>query len=269
MIFPNVPTAGVDGSTHWRERHVVVTAAASGIGWEMARTFLANGARVSICDISLDALRAAHQAEEDVFTMRADLGEPADVARFIEAAVAAQGDVDILINNGGVAGPIGAVEDLDIVAWDHAIRVNLSGPFYCVRQVVPAMKAAGGGVILNVNTSSIRTAPPNRSNYVAGKTGLSGLTRTLARELGPYGIRCNEVLPGAVDGERARRIFQGMAEASGQRLAAVIEDVQRYISMRTMVMPSDVAAMALFLCSDAARFISGQSIGVCGNVEWE
>ncbi len=248
---------------------VIITAAASGIGRAIAERFLADEARVFICDVDGAALERTLAELPGLAGSVTDVGSAPAVERMIGQALDTLGGVDVLINNHGIAGPRGPVETIPYDEWDRTITVNLNGMFYTIRNVVPAMKAQGSGCILNLATTSARTGLPNRSPYVAGKVGVLGLTKTLARELGPSNIRVNAVLPGFMDNPRGRGVLAKVAKAKGVSLEAMERDALRYVSMRTWIQMSEVADACAFLASDAARHVSGQELAVCGNAEWE
>jgi NAD(P)-dependent dehydrogenase (short-subunit alcohol dehydrogenase family) len=131
------------------------------------------------------------------------------------------------------------------------------------------MKGRGGGAIVNISSTTARTGLPYRLPYAVSKSGVLGLTHTMARELGPDGIRVNAILPGVLRGERIRRVISAKAEALGMSEADYEAEMLARVSMRTMIDPDEVADMALFLASTRGRHVSGQFIGVCGNVEHE
>jgi NAD(P)-dependent dehydrogenase (short-subunit alcohol dehydrogenase family) len=245
---------------------VLVTGAGAGIGLAIAQAFLETGAETHICDVSETALADARAETHALRAWRCDVANAADVRRLYEQI---DGRLDILVNNAGAGGPHGAVEELEEDAFADCVGVNLLGAFHMAKHAAARMKAQKGGVILNISTASVRTGLPNRTAYIAAKQGLMGLTANLARELGPFGVRVNAILPGAVDNARGRALIARAAAASGKNEADIEAEMLRYISMRTWVMPQDVAAMAVFLASPAARFVTGQFIGVCGGAEWE
>lgn len=250
-------------------KRVVVSAGGAGIGLAIAKCFQAVGDQVFICDISAEAIADVNRANNSIHGVVADVSKPDEVEHFFRSAVEAMGGVDVLVNNAGIAGPQSPVEHIDYHDWDITIRVNLSGMFYCIKQVVPIMKAQHSGCIINISTGSTRTSLPERLPYVASKEGVNGITGALARELGPFNIRCNSILPGAVKGPRGDRVITAVAKRKGIPVEEAREKSLRYISMRTEVAPSEIGDMACFLASDAARHVTGQFIGVCGNVEWE
>ncbi|MEG3152438.1 SDR family oxidoreductase [Sphingomonas sp. ZT3P38] len=246
-------------------RSVLVTAGASGIGLAIAEVFVARGDRVIVCDVDQAALDSAADQLKGLAAIRADVSDPAAV----EALVAEAGPVEVLINNAGVAGPVGGIETNDPDDWARCFAVNVHGAFHMIRAVVPAMRAAGAGKIINISTASTVTGLPGRSAYVASKWALEGLTRTLARELGPAGIRVNAIRPGFMDTERMRGIMARAAERSGRTVPEVEAEALGYISLRTKIQPSEIGEMAWFFASDAAHHITGQIVGVDGNAEWE
>jgi len=248
--------------------NVVVTGGADSVGREMAERFLARGDRVHICDNRAEALQATLNANPGMRGSQADVGDTQAVERVFRDA-AWMGDVSVLINNVGIGGPRAAMEDITYDEWDKTLRVNLGGMFYCMKQVIPAMKRNRHGVIINFSTGSTRTRLPLRAPYVASKAAVEGLTLNAARELGPFNIRCNAILPGMINNERMQRIIKTNAEAAGRTPAEIEAEYLQYISMRTKVEPSEIADMVLFLASEAARKVSGELISVSGNVEWE
>ena len=248
---------------------VVVTAGASGIGLAVAQKFLAGGALVSICDIDQGALESTLQANPGLHGAVANVGDAQSVEQFFAKATAALGGVDVLVNNAGIGGPRDAVEDIAYQDWDNCLQVNLSGMFYCCKQVIPGMKAQGSGCIINVSTVSAKTGLPGRLPYVASKVGVLGLSHNLARELGPSNIRCNTILPGLMDNPRGRMLVEKLSAAKGLSAEEGEQEYLKYISMRTWIKPEEIAEVAWFLASDGAKHLSGQEICVDGNIEWE
>jgi NAD(P)-dependent dehydrogenase (short-subunit alcohol dehydrogenase family) len=175
----------------------------------------------------------------------------------------------VLINNVGIAGPTARVEDVSLPDWERTIAVNLTAHFLCIRRAVPSMKAAADGCIINISSGSAKVGLPLRVPYVVSKGAVLSLTTTLARELGPDNIRVNAILPGAIRGDRMARFIAAKADALGVDAGEYERSLIRYVSLRTTVDPEDIAAMAMLLASHAGRRISGQCIGVDGNIEWE
>jgi len=250
-----------------RGMRVIVTAAAAGIGRAIAQTFLENGARVHICDVVEERLLECKNALPEIGVSLADVSDPAQVDWLFEEAVAYLGGLDVLVNNAGIAGPTGPVEELTPEAWEHTMAVNINGHFYCVRRAVPLLRAAEGGSIVNLASTAGLFGYPWRSPYAASKWAVIGFTKTLAMELGESGIRVNAICPGSVDGPRMDAVMAAEAQTRGISEEVVREGYLRQTSMRTFVAAQDIANMVLFLCSDAGRKISGQALAVDGHTE--
>jgi len=248
---------------------VVVTAGGQGIGRAIAERFLGAGATVAICDIDQALLDEAQAVLPGLLADCADIGDPAQVEHFFAGVYRRLGSIDVLVNNAGIGGGHAALEDIAYADWDRTVSVNLNGMFYCIKQVTPRMKRDRSGCIVNISTASVRTGLPLRTPYVASKAGVMGLTHNVARELGAFNIRCNSILPGLIDNARGRALVQRAADDSGRDFATVETEVLRYISLRSWIDPTEIGDAAIFLASRAGRHITGQSLGVCGNVEWE
>ena len=252
-----------------KRQTVVVTGAGRGMGRATAERFLAAGARVHVCEIDAQVLAEVLEANPEMRGSLADVGSPVEVEELFKEASGWFGDVDVLVNNVGIAGPRAPIEEIEYEDWEQSIRINLSGMFYCIKQVLPAMKRRRHGVIVNISTGSVLTVPQQRLPYNVSKTGVEGLTRSVAREVGPFNIRCNAIRPGMVNTERMRGIVARIATEKGTTEAEVEADFIRYFSMRSQIQPGEIADMAFFLASDEARHVSGQMIAVDGFVEWE
>jgi len=248
-------------------KRVVVTAAATGIGAVVAARFAEAGAVVHVCDREPVSLTAYLTAHAGVTGTVADVADPDDVARLFAEARERLGGLDVLVNNAGVAGPAAAVEEMELDGWRRTLDVNLTGAFLCVRAAVPLLKQAGGGSLVVMSSNAGTMGLPYRAPYVATKWALIGLVKTLAMELGPFGIRANAVCPGDVEGERIRRVIALEAENRGLRYDDVYAERVEAVSLRTMVSADDVASLILFVASDAGAKISGQALLVDGNAE--
>lgn len=248
---------------------VVVTGGASGIGRVIAQRFADAGYRVHIFDIDAEAVRQALSENTAFSGTVGDVSVHADVARGMRDATAAMGRVDVLVNDAAIPGPRVPVEEMPDDEWDRTMRVNLYGPFLWTKAVVPGMKDRREGSIVNISTGSVRTLPLNRSVYNVSKWGVEGLTKTVARELGPWNVRVNAIQPGMVNNERMRMIVQRIADQEGRSPTEVEDEFLQFISMRCKVEPEDIADMAVFLSSEGASRVTGQVIAVDGHIEWE
>jgi NAD(P)-dependent dehydrogenase (short-subunit alcohol dehydrogenase family) len=246
---------------------VIVTAGASGIGHTIARTFLDGGAGVHICDINHELLTEVQAACPEMGMTRCDVSDPVQVDLLFNEAKARLGGLDILVNVAGISGPTARVEDIETEAWDRVMSVNINSQFYCARQAVPLLKEAGGGSIVNISSSAGLLGYPMRSPYAASKWALIGITKTLAMELGEFGIRVNAICPGSVESVLMNQIMEDLAKAEGVDPGKVRENFLRTASMRTFVTREDVANLVLFICSEAGNKISGQSLSVDGHTE--
>lgn len=246
---------------------VLVTAGAAGIGRAIAELLIAHGARVHICDVNAAALQSFATCYPDQGATLADVSDDKAVAGLFENLHGRLGGLDALINNAGIAGPTGGIETIMPADWRRTLEVCLTGQFLCAHHAVPLLKQAGGGAIINMSSAAGRHGYAFRTPYAAAKFGVIGLTQSLAKELGPHNIRVNAILPGIVSGPRMEGVIKDRAAQVG---VSYVEMESRYlerISLRRMVSAGDVAAMALFLLSPMGSNISGQSLGVDGNVE--
>jgi NAD(P)-dependent dehydrogenase (short-subunit alcohol dehydrogenase family) len=246
---------------------VLVTAGAQGIGLAIAEAFVDAGAEVHICDVNDEFLAAAKRALPTVSQSRTDVSDEAQVDAMFADLKARWGQLDVLVNNAGIAGPTAQVEDTNFSEWEQTIAVNLTGPFLCTRRAVPMLKTAGGGSIVNLSSIAGRLGFPLRTPYSASKFGVIGLTETWAMELGPSNIRVNAILPGIVAGDRQERVIAAKAASYGIGHEDMRQRLLSKVSLRKMVTAQDIANQIVFICSPAGAAISGQSLSVCGNVE--
>jgi NAD(P)-dependent dehydrogenase (short-subunit alcohol dehydrogenase family) len=248
---------------------VLVTAGASGIGAAVARAFRETGARVHVCDIDRAALDRLGAEVPEITSSMADASVPEDVDLVFDDVHGALGGLDVLVNNVGIAGPTGAIQDLRRGDWERTVAVNLNSQFYFAQRAVPLLRQSPNSPCL-IAMSSVagRLGYPFRTPYAATKWAIVGLMKSLAIELGPHGVRVNAILPGTVEGERMNSVIGARAATAGVPVEAMRAEYLRKISLRRMVTLDDVAAMALFLCSPAARNVTGQAISVDGNMEY-
>jgi len=248
---------------------VLVTAGANGIGAAVARAFHTAGARVHVCDVDRTALDRLMMETPGITGSMADASLASEVDAVFDDLRSHFGGLDVLINNAGIAGPTGAIEDIDAVSWKRTVAVNLNSQFYFARRAVPLLKASSASpCVIAISSVAGRLGYAFRTPYASSNWGTVGLTKSLAGELGPQGIRVNAILPGVVEGERMTSVIAARAAVAGVSVKTMRQQYLDKISLRRMVTADDVAAMALFLCTPAARNLSGQIISVDGNLEY-
>jgi NAD(P)-dependent dehydrogenase (short-subunit alcohol dehydrogenase family) len=248
-------------------RRVLITAGASGLGLEMARVFHDAHCLVMICDINQDALTLAKNELPNLITTLADASDEASIDTLFTEVKNKLGGLDVLINNAGVAGPTGPVETLTKADWDKTLAVNITGHFLCARQAVPLLKESKHGVMLNLSSAAGHLGFAGRSPYSASKWAVVGFSKSLAIELGPYGVRVNAILPGAVEGPRIRAVIAAKSETLGVPEAELAKRHEQQAVLGRMVSARDIANMALFAASDAAINVTGQELVVDGHTQ--
>lgn len=242
-------------------KRVLITAGANGIGLVMARAFQARGDRVWVTDVDAAQIAALPPGIRGSVVDAAQ--EPGMEALFAEIAHD-WGGLDVLCANAGIKGPTAAIEDIEIAAWHQCLGVNLDGAMIAAKHAARLMKPAGQGVMIFTSSTSGLYGTPFRAPYVAAKWGVIGLMKTVAMELGPHGIRANAICPGSVNGPRIDRVIEAEAAAKGMTPEAVRQGYASGTALKRLTDPEDVAEMALFLASDAARMVSGQALAVDG-----
>ncbi|RVT69637.1 MULTISPECIES: SDR family oxidoreductase [Rhizobium/Agrobacterium group] len=248
-------------------QRAIVTAGASGIGRVVARTLHSTGANVAVCDISEAALESFSRENPKIAAYQCDVRDAEAVASVTEEMITTLQGVDILVNNAGIAGPTKNVEDISPTQWDETVVVNLNAQFYFCRNVIPHLKRQKSGSIINLSSAAGRLGFPYRTPYAAAKWGVIGFTESLAMELGEFNIRVNSILPGSVNGDRMNRVIAERAKLLGISEEAAWADELKNISMHKMIDPEEIADLIAFVCSPSGRSISGQSLGICGNME--
>lgn len=247
-----------------RAARVLITAGGSGIGRAMAEGFAAAGHQVWVTDLNADSLSdlpAGWQASV------VDAADEDSVAALFAEVRERWGGLDVLCANAGIAGPTALIEDIALEDWRKCVSVNLEGCFLAAKYAAPLMKAARAGSIIVTSSTAGQYGYPNRAPYASAKWAVIGLMKTLAMELGPYGVRANAICPGAVEGLRMEGVLEREAAAKGMSRDQVYEGYASGTSMRSFVEARDIANMAVFLGSDAARLVSGQVIAVDGHTE--
>lgn len=248
-------------------RRVLITGGGAGLGRAMAEAFVAAGDRVAICDADAGAVAAAVSAMPGQIAAHVDVTDEDGMTAFLDRVEAEWSGVDVVCANAGTGGPAGRIEDLDYAAWKACLDVNLSGTFLTCRWAARIMRAQGAGLIVITSSTAGLFGYPLRSPYATAKWGLVGLTKTLAMELGPAGVRVNAICPGAVTGDRMDRVVAMESAASGLGPDDVRAQYVKGVSLRSWISPEDVADTVLYLASPQARMISGQIMAIDGHTE--
>lgn len=233
----------------------VVTGGGSGIGRATCRLMAEQGARVAVLDVNGDSAQAVAD-EIDGIAFGTDVGEPDVLRRTVDAAAAALGGLSIIYNNAGTSA-FGRLHEMDVAEWDRVLRVNLTGVWAGIRAAVPHLLAGGGGSI--VSTASISGTRPaaGESPYAASKAAVAALTATAALEYAPS-IRVNAVSPGMIRTGMTEQMFEFMPNQT--------ERFEKGTPVGRVGVPEDIAGVVVFLCSDLARFVTGQNIVADGGL---
>jgi 3-oxoacyl-[acyl-carrier protein] reductase len=248
-------------------RVAVVTGAASGIGLAAATAFAGAGAKLVMCDVDEDRLgKAAASVGPDVVHQVADVGQRVQVDALAERALSAFGRIDVWANVAGCVANCALIDATEELI-DRVVAVNLKGVFWGCAAAGRAMKAQGSGVIINISSNGADTSPPGLSIYAMSKAGVNALTRSVARELGPFGVRANTVSPGFVETYMAQWSYR---DADGRidddARSKVLAGCRASSPLGMIGEPGDIASAMLYLASDASRFVTGQNLRVNGGV---
>ena len=243
----------------------IVTGGGRGIGKAIALALAREGADVVVAAEALPPLKKVAAEIEAMgrqsLAVLMDLLDPTQPQKMVEAALKKFGKIDILVNNSGTEGPIRNVAEMDLQGWNDLLAVNLTGAMLCAQYVLEkSMIPRKSGVIINLSSAAGRKGLPMRSAYSSSKFGIIGLTQSLAAELGKYGIRVNAIAPGSVEGERIERVFRVAAKNLGTTYEQVVANSNARSALGRMVRPEEVAAVAVFLASEASSAITGQTI---------
>lgn len=249
-----------------RDARVLVTAGAGGIGLETARAFVREGARVHVCDVDRDALASLARTDPAITGTVADVADRDDVSRLFDDATGRLGGLDVMVNNAGIAGPTGRVEEIRPEDWDRCLQVCLTGQFNCARLAVPHLRLSDNASIVNLSSQAGRHGFALRSPYAAAKWGVIGLTKSLAIELGPDGIRVNAVLPGRTVTRLWRRRAAEIADREGTTPDAVLARFAEDIPLGRFGSAEEVADVAAFLASPRSAYVVGQSVAADGGI---
>jgi NAD(P)-dependent dehydrogenase (short-subunit alcohol dehydrogenase family) len=238
-------------------RHAIVTGASRGIGAATARALDAAGARVALVARNSGELEAvASDMHNDPVVLPADLEEPDAPAGVARRALASLGWVDVLVNNAAVAARL-PTSETGRPTIDQILAVNVRAPLLLISALLPSMTERGSGSIINLSSVSAIIGTPRRAAYAASKGAMDAATRSLAVELGPFGIRVNSVAPGVVD---------TALWANNKKIAGVPEAIDALTPLRRWATPEDVADVIVFLASGSSRFVTGETVSADGGM---
>ena len=252
---------------HIKNKIIVITAGASGIGADMAKSLSKAGAAVIIGDKDEIALKRLEKEGSDILAIQADVSNESDVAMLFETVKSRFGKIDALINNAGIPGPSVKLEGIDLKDWEEAIKVNLTGTFLCSKSAIQLLKESGGGSIINIGSTSSFMGTPLRSAYTASKWGLIGLTKTWAMEYGKDKIRVNTICPTSVSGERIEGVIERDAEYRKIDPEKIRQAYLDQTSLKTFIDSEEIVGMVVYLLSPLAKNISGQMMVIDGHTE--
>ena len=251
-------------------KNIVISAAADGIGWCITSSFLDQGYTVYASDINqnkIDQLNKHPLINKRLFIDNVNAGDATSVKKYFKSLKLKVSSIDALINNVGIAGPTGTMEDISVEDWKQTIETNLNSHFYFTKHAIPLLKKNKGGSIVNLSSTAGIFGFPLRTPYAASKWAIVGLTKSLAMELGKFNIRVNAICPGSVSGDRMDRVIKAKAKSLNKSEREIKESFEGMVSLNTFVDKEDIANMAVFLLSDKAYRISGQIMSVDGNTE--
>jgi NAD(P)-dependent dehydrogenase (short-subunit alcohol dehydrogenase family) len=249
-------------------KKIVISAGASGIGWATAKVCLTKGATVFICDIEKKYLAKAKKHplnNKKLFVYECDAANEETVGKLFKDISKKTKKLDCLINNVGIAGPTGTIENLKSEDWEKTLKVNVISHFYFTKLAIPLIKKNKGGSIINLSSGAGIMGFPLRSPYAASKWAIVGVTKTLAMELGKFKIRVNAICPGTIKGDRMVRVVRDKSKFLKVSKKQIEKEFISMASMNCWIYEEDIGQTCSFLISDEAARISGQVIGVDGN----
>ncbi len=251
-----------------KNKKIIISAGASGIGWATAKVCLSKGATIYLCDIdnkSLNKIKKNPQYNKRLFIYKCDASDEDEVANFFNQINKKTKKIDALINNVGIAGPTGTIEKLTSDDWEQTLKINVISHFYFTKLAIPMLKKNRGGSIINLSSGAGIMGFPLRSPYAASKWAIIGVTKTLAMELGKFKIRVNAICPGTIKGERMVRVIRDKAKFLKISKKKVENEFVSMASMNCWIYEEDIGKMCSFLISKDGERISGQAIPVDGN----
>ena len=252
-----------------KNKKIIISAGASGIGLATTKVCLAKGATVFVSDINEKFINKLKKNSKNkkLFIYHCDASNENDVNDLFDKIKKKTSKIDALINNVGIAGPTGTMEKLSSFDWENTFKVNVISHFYFTKNSIPLLKKNKGGTIINISSGAGIMGFPLRSPYAASKWAIIGVTKTLAMELGRFNIRVNAVCPGTIKGDRMKRVIRDKAKFTKVSTKSIEKDFISMSSMKKWILEEDIGKMCAFLISDDSSKVSGQVISVDGNTE--
>ena len=253
-----------------KNKKIIISAGASGIGWAIAKVCLSRGAIVYICDIdnkSISRLNKNPLKNKRLFIYKCDASNESEVLEFFKQIKKKTKKIDGLINNVGIAGPTETLEKINSNDWEKTIQVDVNSHFYFTKQSIPLIKKSQNGSIINISSTAGILGFPYRTPYAASKWAIIGMTKSLAMELGKYNVRVNAVCPGTIKGNRMKRVIKDKSKFTKRSVKNIEKDFISMSSMKKWILEEDIAKMCVFLISNDSNKVSGQVIAVDGHTE--
>ncbi len=253
-----------------KDRRIIISAGASGIGLATTKICLSRGAYVYLCDINEKYIKRLDNhplKNKRLFSFVCDASNEFQVSKFFDQIKKKTKKIDALINNVGIAGPTGSIDKINSKDWEKTLHVDVNSHFYFTKKVIPLIKKSKNGSIINISSTAGILGFPLRSPYAASKWAIIGITKTLAMELGKFNIRVNAVCPGSIKGERMKKVIRDKAKFKNVSSRIIEKDFISMSSMRKWILEEDIGKMCSFLISDDSSKVSGQIISVDGNTE--
>jgi len=251
-----------------KNKKIIISAGASGIGWATTKICVAKGALVYLCDVdprSINKVKKHPSYNKRIFVSETDASDETEVIDFFHKIKKKFINLDALINNVGIAGPTGTIEKLDSSEWANTLHVNVNSHFYFNKHAIPLLKKSKTSSIINISSGAGIMGFPLRSPYAASKWAVVGMTKTLAMELGKYKIRVNTICPGTIKGDRMKRVIRDKAKFTKISSKKIENEFVSMASMNCWIYEEDVGKMCSFLISSDGERVSGQTIPVDGN----
>jgi NAD(P)-dependent dehydrogenase (short-subunit alcohol dehydrogenase family) len=249
-----------------QDKIAVITGGGRGIGRAIALAYAREGANLVLASRSQESLEETRTMVEDLgheaLVVPTDIRNEDSVHNLAKQVQAHFGRIDILVNNSGIAGPTAPLWDITLADWEETFSVNVTGAYLCCREFLPDMIQQRSGSIIMISSMTGKRPLYGRTPYAGSKLALVGIARTLAWEVGSYGIRVNVISPGAVEGERIERVVRNQAAAQGISEEEALRQFTSSSPLGRLVPSGDIAAAAIFLASDRAASISGEDLNV-------